>query len=380
MADMNFEQFRAAYEQRHGPMQSGGGFPSRPFHSNISLGGSGKPGIYDMRTAALADSRAFTEKFHAAVADGSMRWGTIGARFRDFYRALSGISVKVNVPGIADTTRAISTDLFPALAGELTNAGINDAYSSVPSIVDQLVRRIDDNKKFTHVAEIGLLDEEDPDTVREGDEFPEIGATENRYTIGHKRNGRHFKITREMIEENDIPTVERLTEELGRLAANRRENQVLRRVCDIDGSATSPIPPYALTLNGTGVALYQTDNDPLVRLHTSGNRITTNALVDYTDLDAARERLAGNKDHLGERIHVPMERIAVLVPDALLSTAKAILGSEYVPGVVNQRNPWGTMGWQPKLLSSPKLDDLSTTAWYYGDFSRQFALKVKLDF
>lgn len=351
-----------------------------PFKSGLQFRGTQGLGIYDMRTAALADAPAFCEKFVRSVEEGKLRWGTFHNTLRDFYRALDGIQTTVRVPGIASTTRAIDTDLFPALAGELTIAGINDAYQAVPAVADQLTRRLDDNKKFTHVVGVGVLDKDDPDVVREGKEFPEIGAIEERYTIGHKRNGRMFKVTREMIEENDVPTLERLSMGLGELAAEKRENQVLRRVCDIDGSGSSPTPPYALTLNGTGVSLYQTDNDPLTRLNTSGNRYTNNALVDTTSLDNCRERLNSNRNYHGERIYIPMERVSILVPDALLSTAKRILGSEFVPGVFNELNPWGTRGWQPKVITTPYLDDLSTSAWYYGDFQRQFTMKVKLDF
>jgi len=42
-------------------------------------------------------------------------------------------------------------------------------------------------------------------------------------------------------------------------------------------------------------------------------------------------------------------------------------------------NNWGPRGqWRPRLLSSPKLDDLSTTVWYFGWFQKQFIRKWKL--
>ena len=61
-----------------------------------------------------------------------------------------------------------------------------------------------------------------------------------------------------------------------------------------------------------------------------------------------------------------------------------ILNSEYVPGVENEKSNWGPGGmWHippERVKSSPKLDDLSTSAWYYGDFKKQFLRKWKIRF
>ena len=64
-----------------------------------------------------------------------------------------------------------------------------------------------------------------------------------------------------------------------------------------------------------------------------------------------------------------------------MGAAAKILNSELVPGVENEVSNWGPRGqYRPKLLSSPKLDDISTTAWYLGAFRRQFIRKWKLRF
>ena len=58
-----------------------------------------------------------------------------------------------------------------------------------------------------------------------------------------------------------------------------------------------------------------------------------------------------------------------------------IQGSAMEPGIENQLNNWGLRGsYRPMLLSSPKLDDLSTSAWYLGNFKKQFKRKWKMRF
>jgi len=61
-----------------------------------------------------------------------------------------------------------------------------------------------------------------------------------------------------------------------------------------------------------------------------------------------------------------------------------IFNSEYTPGVKNQINVYGPSGqwWIPpeRRITTPMLDDLSSSAWYLGNFKRQFVRKWKLEF
>ena len=62
--------------------------------------------------------------------------------------------------------------------------------------------------------------------------------------------------------------------------------------------------------------------------------------------------------------------------EALAPVAQTILNSQYTPGVVGEANPWGPQGsYRPRLLSSSKLDAISTTAWHLGNFKKQFRRK-----
>src|SRR5690606_12110260 len=105
-----------------------------------------------------------------------------------------------------------------------------------------------------------------------------------------------------------------------------------------------------------------------------------NALADASDLEAARQRLAGMKNSRGKRIAIPISETQLVVPDAVVPTAQTILNSQFTPGVVGEVNPWGPQGsYRPKRLSSPKIDArVSTSAWLLGNCKKQFRRKWAL--
>jgi hypothetical protein len=349
----------------------------RQFMPNVTVGGAGLD-MDALRTMAKSDPARFMGRCTELIDKGTLRWDTVPSLQR-LFDILGDVQVPamVNVMG---SQRSIMASAFPLLTGAMTIAGINAAYEAVPTIGQDLVTDFEDNKKISQWASFTSQDTK-VDRVNEGDPFPEIMAGEEKYEIRSKRNGRRMSVTAEMIEENDVAGIVSRINALGEIANEFIEEQTLSRVCDINGSSTSPAEPYVLRPGGTGVSLYQTDNDPLTQLPSTGNRVTNNALVDTTDLDAARARLAAMTNSRGKRIAIPISRCTLLVPDALAGIAAKSLNSELEPGVENEINNWGPRGrYRPRLMSSPKMDDLSTTAWYLGWFEKQFVRKWKLRF
>jgi len=230
---------------------------------------------------------------------------------------------------------------------------------------------------------VSTLDKEQ-DEVKERGDFPEVGVDEEKVEIRHKKNGRKITFSVESILENDLQDIVQRTNALGEIAAEWIEEQTLARVTDHYGSKSSAAEPYVYRPAGTGTALFSaTANTPGTRAPL-GNRITSNAFVDETDLDAARIRLATMKNNRGKRITIPRSLIQILCPDAIVGNVLKVLNSEYVPGVENEKSNWGPAGkWNipaERVVSSPKMDDLSSSAWYYGAFKKQFKRKWKMRF
>lgn len=337
------------------------------------------PGALDL--AGLRQvAKESPDNFAAALDDGikqGLRLGSVTS-LRSLYRALADVAVKVEKIEADGNTRAIMTSAFPVLMGNLMLAEINEALAAIPDVTSELVRDVPTSKRVNIFAGI-LTDNPKIDRVDEPDAFPEIGAGAETYTILTKRDGRKIAITKDAIEESNVADLVMKLNALAEFMRYSVMRSTLRAVCDVFGSATSPAQPYALTLNNTATQLYTTTaNSPGTRAP-SGTRVTSNPLSTTTNLEAARVRLNTFLNGNGHKGFLPLSGCKLLVPDALLPTALKIQGSLMEPGVENELNPWGPQGeFRPRLVSTPLLDEISTTAYYLGDFQRQFVRAWKL--
>jgi hypothetical protein len=342
--------------------------------SGVRVHGSGLS-LDSLRSLMRENPRDGFARAKDLIDKGEFTWSRV-RDLRGLYDSLWGMQIEHRVP-IAGRERAITSAAFPLLCGELSVSGINAAYMAIPDPTAGLVTEFEDNKKYSHIAEL-RPDSPGTEGVAEGDAYPLVSANERRYTIGHFNDGLRMAVTTQMIEENDIAGIVSQLNFIGETLAKRKAKRTIRRLCDYDGSKASPAPPYALTLNGTGAALYSaTANTPGVEVP-SGNRVNNNALVDETDLSNARIRLTTFIDSEGFPTASDVSSMVLLVPEALSAVAQKILGSELIPGEVNAMNPWGPRGaYRPTLIATRYLDQLSTSAWYLGDFARQFRRKIK---
>lgn len=338
---------------------------------------AGRLHIADLRRAAQENPKGWAEILDKAIAEEKLSWRSV-VDLRALWSALADVQVEVNRIDPAGQTRAVMASAFPVLAGGLTIAGINDAYMGVSTIGQELVSEMEDDKRVSFIASV-LTQGPNLDRVEEAAAFPEIGAGDERYEIRSHKNGRKLSVTREAIQENDVGNIVARINALGEIMAEYVEKLTLRKVCDVWGSQTTPAEDYVLRLNGSGTALYSTTaNAPGTRAP-SGTRVASNPLNSTTSLENARIRHNTFVNSRGEKIAKPMAGQILLVPDALLPTALKLLGSLMEPGVENEMNNWGPQGeFRPRLLTSPKLDSISTTAWYLGDFAKQFIRKWKM--
>ena len=350
------------------------------FRSNIDTRGGGLS-LSEIRSLALNQPAEFVRKIQDGAESGKLTFE--GMRdMKGLFNALVDVPVPV-VMEYMGAQRSIQASAFPILTGTLAIAAINAAYAALPTIGERLVTEMEDSKKVTTMAAVHSLDNQ-VDEVKELQDFPEIGTDEEKVEIRHRKNGRKLTISAEAISENEIPDIVSRINALGKIAGTWVEKQTIRRICDYDGSKSVAAEPYVYRPAGTGTAIYSsTANTPGPRAP-SGTRIDNNALVDETDLDAARTRLVSFVDNSGEHIAHDWSSVSLLLPEALIGTAMKIFNSEMVPGVVNEYSNWGPRGrWNlptDRILSSARLDDLSTSAWYMGDFAGQFTRKWKLRF
>jgi len=339
--------------------------------------------LYDLRSLAQNEPGEFMRKIEEGAQSGQLKLTDI-RDIKALWQALADVNVEVTMPDLSGAMRTITTSAFPIMTGNLVIAMINKGYNEIPKIGQELVMEIDDPKKVTTIAGMSTTDSK-KDEVKEKEDFPEISASEEKVEIRHRKNGRKLTLTAETIQENEIANFILMVNDLTKFVYRRVERLTLERITDHYGSGTSPKEPYVYRPNGVGTALYSaTANTPGARAPL-GARIENNQYKDETDLENARMRLSGMKDDNGERIGAPdRSQTIILCPNALVGKISKTLNSQYVPGVRNEVSNWGPEGRfhipVERLLSSPLMDDLSSTAWYYGDPKSQFIRKWKMRF
>lgn len=342
----------------------------------ISVGGG--VDLSDVEAWARKDPAQFAQRMSEMINKGEFTLRDIRDLKGLFFR-MQGISVPSHVT-VMGQRAAIQTSAFPLLMGNLMVAAINDGFMKVNSIGDKLVEDFEDSKKVTEIAAVYHQDNAGQTTrVDEGKEFPEIGAGEDFVEVRHLRNGRAISVTQETLEENNVAGLLGKINGLVDICTKFVEILTLNRVTDRYGSGGTPAEPYAYRPKGVGTQLYNSSvNSPSARTPL-GTRILNNALLDASNLQAAYDLLAKNLDYDGDLLEQVVSDMILLVPQALQSTAQTILGSELTPGVANELNPWGPRGAnRPTLLSSSRLNGISTGNWYLGDFKKQFVRKWKL--
>lgn len=259
-------------------------------------------------------------------------------------------------------SEAVSASQFQTLVGVLLSKVVMDAYEAETKIADQLVTTFTSNLESDRVP--GAYLKGDLENVAEGQPYPQTADIAEKYvTISHQKRGLMLNVTEEAVRFDRTGLVMREAAKLGQRAAISREKRVLYGIQDVTGYKS-----YYPT--GTQQDLYENaggSGDP----HEYDN-LVVDVLSDYTDINALWTLLRLMKDDNGDPIMVDPK--ILLVPVALSITATRIIENTVLAGGANsERNPLAN---RFKVLDSPYMDANSSTAWYLGDFKKQFLEKV----
>jgi len=265
-------------------------------------------------------------------------------------------------------SEAVSASQFNTLVGTLLSKKIMDSYTPTTPVIDQLVSKFTSNLE-TDTIPGGYLNAPFV-SVGEGAEYAHVADVKEKYvTITHDKRGVILDVTDEAIRFDRTGIVLREAGKMGELMGRDRESTGMKVIQDASGyEAWYP--------SGSQEGLYA--NAAASTNHTYDN-LVTDVLTDYTDLEALDALLGVIKDENGNPINVDPK--ILLVPRALKTTAMMIVENVFLyDGTTAQpsiRNPFAN---RFKVLSHPDLDTQSTTAWYLGDFVKQFVEKVVIPF
>ena len=210
---------------------------------------------------------------------------------------------------------------------------------------------------------------------RQGMAYEETSMGEKNWTIKMADFGRMISLTREVIFEDRTGEVLARARDIGRAAGHHKQKMIIESIEVAARSAFEETASSAAIYKGTArnaAAMYSNDHSALDG-QVNDNLIASNALADYTDIDAVYQAFSAMVDEAGNKIDIVPNTI--LVPSALKAKAFQIMNSQMLGGGADDTvsptyNPVKDLA-QGGLNVASSVFLSSASDWYMGDFSKQ---------
>ena len=239
----------------------------------------------------------------------------------------------------------LSTSDFPNLFANVANKRLLAAYAEEPQTWKPLAtqRTIPD---FKPVYDLQIAGQTVPELIQEGGEYKAGSLTEGKMTWNLATYGKQIRITRQSIINDDLNSLSRVPDILGRGCRLLESNLVW-------GLITSGANGATVSLDGK--ALFDSSHNNTI----SGS----GSVISIAGMDAAKTKLRKQLDLAGNRLNLAPAYLCV--PVELETTALQFLyPTGYAPIALTGNagpNPFA-MGVQ--LIVEPRLSDDSTAYWY----------------
>lgn len=248
---------------------------------------------------------------------------------------------------------------------ELVGRSFTQSQSDLPVLLEGTNRRVllaaynataDTWRRFCAIGSVGDFREykrlrlgslTNLDALGEGREFKNKKINDAEFEkIGIGTKGNIIAVTREMIINDDLAGLTRLTQMLGRAAARTIEADV-----------------YSLLLMNSGNGPTMADTKAL--FHADHGNIGTGSALSVAGLDADRVLMAQQKDPNGND-YLDIRPSVLLVPIGLGSTAKVLNTSTYDPDATNKlQKPNTALGMFSDIVDTPRLT--GTARYMFAD-------------
>lgn len=296
--------------------------------------------------------------------------------FRGLFEAFIGYPTEENIKKFASNLlqgkEDVRSDAFVSITKNYSFARLMEGYDNYSGVLDLLVDPIVDASKTLEIPGIEL--DGGIDDVPEGQEYNSSGMSDiSVFSLEPAKRGRMVHVTEEAIMFDKTGLITRSLIEYGRHIALDRERNGIRRIQDITGYKS-----FYPRVNGipTNKDLYATTVVNANNWYEDFiNTKTSNALVDWTDIEAAWLLWKEAKDSKGDQILISPN--ILLVPYELSATANFILRATENRRSTNSganvdiaENATRLLGLGLTPVTSPFLADTST--WYIGAFKQQF--------
>ena len=243
---------------------------------------------------------------------------------------------------------ALSTSDFVNILANVANKGLLKGYEEAAETFDKWTGKgtLSDFKASTRV-DLGLFPS--LSKVDEGAEYRYASLTDRKVQLILSTYGNLFPITRQAIINDDLGVFTKVPSRMGQAAKRTIANLVWAIL------TSNPNAP-------DGTALFHNNH---ANLATGGG-----SALSADSLDAARAKMATQKDPDNIKQALNIKPAYFLVPAALEGKARQLMASQTEPG---QSNPGvaNRVAGLAEVISEGRLDINSTTAWYLASNANQ---------
>jgi len=262
-----------------------------------------------------------------------------------------------------DIEESLDSSAFPKITGALISKVVQAAYDLEYGVGPLLVTKIQSSVKDETI--VGFSEDAEMQEVEESMAYQEGSLAEKYHKIYNRKFGRIISLSEEMVKFDQTSQMVRRAKMVGEAAKSKQERIIMDAVLGlvVSGNNASWRPA------GTATTLYNSSSaDPYSddTLDNLGGII----LNDETALDSANTLFGAFTDEYG----LPM----TITPKILL-TGMALRGTAnkicYSGQSVIAQAPAGNNNLYTgtQALATSYIDSLvSATAWFYGDFKKQF--------
>lgn len=238
-----------------------------------------------------------------------------------------------------------STSDFPNLFANVANKTLLAAYAEEPQTWRPLARQRN-LPDFKSVSDLQIAGQVVPEQILEGGEYKHGTLTEGKSTWNLATYGKKLTVTRAMIINDDLDSLSRVPEMLGRGCRLLESNLIWNLITTGANGATVSLDSQALFVSG--------HNNTVTG---SGSSITIGGM------DKAKQKLRNQKDLANNRINLAPAYL--VVPTTLETTALQFLyPTGYAPAGLTGNSGPNPFAMGVQLIVEPRLDDDSTSVWY----------------
>ena len=238
-----------------------------------------------------------------------------------------------------------STSDFPNLFANVANKTLLAAYAEEPQTWGPLARQRN-LPDFKSVTDLQIAGQIVPEKILEGGEYKSGTLTEGRATWNLATYGKRIAVTRQAIINDDLDSLSRVPELLGRGCRLLESNMVWELLTTGASGATVSLD---------GKALFHSDHSNTISGGTS--------VIGIAGMDLAKVKLRKQTDLAGNRLN--LAPAFLVVPPELETTALQFLfPTGYAPTSLTGSSGPNPFASGVQLIVEPRLSDDSTAYWY----------------